>query len=127
MMKTGRSTLICTASAVVLFSGMALDAVAAKKKKIDGKEMYKANCKVCHDKNSEAGEYTPMTLIGEQWERFYEKKYVDSHKDLKMPVAEGSNEEPKSVTEAISPEAMEAIKEFTIKHAADSEHPMTCG
>lgn len=125
MKKTGQLTLICTISAVVMMSGMALDAVAAKKNKIDGKEMFKTNCKICHDKGAEAGEYTPMTLISDQWERFFDKKYEKAHKDVKMPAAEGGEE--KTVTEAISPEVLEAIKEFSIKHAADSEHPMTCG
>ena len=33
----------------------------------------------------------------------------------------------KPVTETISPDDLELIKEFAIKGAADSEHPMTCG
>lgn len=124
MKKSGQFPLVCAIAAVVLFSGMALDAMAAKKK-IDGKAMYKNNCKICHDKNADAGEYTPMTLITDQWERFYDQKYVDAHKDLKMP--SGNGNEGKAVTEAITPEILEAIKDFSIKHAADSEHPMTCG
>jgi mono/diheme cytochrome c family protein len=118
-------SMICTVVAAVFFAGLALDAAAAKKKKIDGKEMFKANCKVCHEKGADAGEYTPMTLISEQWERFFDKKYENAHKDLKMPA--GSDAEGQGVTEAITPEILEAIRKFSIKHAADSEHPMTCG
>jgi len=126
MKATGQVSLICTI-AVVVFAGMALDAAAEKKGKIDGKAMFKANCKICHDKGSENGEYTPMTYIGDQWERFFEKKYVKKHEGLKMPEEGVSEAEQKPVTEAISQEVLEAIKEFSIKHAADSEHPMTCG
>jgi len=127
MNKTNQVIRICTITIAVMMAGMALDAMAAKKSKIDGKEMYKANCKICHDKGSEAGEYTPMTLIMDQWERFFDKKYVKAHENLKMPAEGVSEEEQKTVTEAIAPEILDAIKDFTIKHAADSEHPMTCG
>ena len=61
MMGTKELSLACAVGALV--SVMALDAMAAKKAKIDGKEMFKANCKICHDKGSASGEYTPMTLI----------------------------------------------------------------
>ena len=125
MKNPGNISLICAALASLFFAGLALDATAAKKSKIDGKAMFRANCKICHDKGADAGEYTPMTLIGEPWERFFDEKYEGTHKDLKMPV--GSESEGQAVTEAISPEILEAIKDFSIKHAADSEHPMTCG
>ena len=68
-----------------------------------------------------------MTLIMDQWERFFDKKYVKKHEDLKMPADAENGDGEKTVTEAISPEVLEAIREFSIKHAADSEHPMTCG
>ncbi len=126
MSTTSQITRICAVTLAVLISGMALDAMA-KKSKIDGKAAYKANCKICHDKGSENGEYTPMTLIMDQWERFFDKKYVKEHENLKMPEEGVSEEDQKTVTEAISPEVLEAIKEFSIKGAADSEHPMTCG
>ena len=42
-------------------------------KQLDGKELFKINCKSCHSAKSAHGEYTPMTYIGEQWERFDEK------------------------------------------------------
>lgn len=126
MKKTSDRVLICTVTITMLLCGMSLDAMAAKKK-IKGKDLYKANCKICHDKGSENGEYTPMTLIGAQWERFFEKKYVKKHENVKMPSDAAAEGEQKSVTEAISPEDLEAIKDFAVEHAADSEHPMTCG
>ena len=88
----------------------------------DGKELYKEYCKTCHEADSPHGEYTPMSLIQDQWKRFFDKKYVRTHKDV---IDEKHGGKP--VTETISPEDLELIKEFAIEGAADSEHPMTCG
>ena len=63
-----------------------------------------------------------MTLIMDQWERFFEKKYEKSHKDVKHPV-----QKDKAVIEVITKDMLKKIKKFCIDHAADSEQPMTCG
>ncbi len=111
---------------VLIFSviaiGMADVAVAKKKKKADGKALYKEFCKPCHAEGSEAGEYTPMTLIQDQWERFFDEKFEETHAEVLDP-----NNDNQPVTEVISESDLEAIKKFAIKGAADSEHPMTCG
>jgi hypothetical protein len=104
----------------VLALSLANMATAAKKPK--GVDLYKEYCKPCHGPDSDNGEYTPMTLIQDQWDRFFEKKYVDTHSAVLDP-----NHENKPVTEAISEADLELIKEFAIDHAADSEQPMTCG
>jgi mono/diheme cytochrome c family protein len=88
----------------------------------DGQALFRENCKSCHDEGSPNGEYTPMTLIQDQWTRFFDRKFERTHKDVADP-ARGNQ----PVTEAISPEELEAIKKFAIDHAADSENPMTCG
>lgn len=88
----------------------------------DGKELFREYCKTCHAADSPHGEYTPMSLIQDQWTRFFDKKYVRTHKDV---IDEKHGGKP--VTETISPEDLELIKAFSIKGAADSEHPMTCG
>jgi hypothetical protein len=93
-----------------------------KKKKADGKKLYKELCFPCHGEGSENGEYTPMTLIQDQWDRFFDEKYVPSHEEVLDP-----NHDNKPVTEVISDESLQAIQKFCIKGAADSEHPMTCG
>jgi len=62
-----------------------------------------------------------MDLIQDQWQRFFDRKYERTHKGVVDPTS------GKPVTETISPEDLELIKEFAIEGAADSEHPMTCG
>jgi hypothetical protein len=104
----------------VLALSLANMATAAKKPK--GVDLYKEYCKPCHEADSDNGEYTPMTLIQDQWDRFFDKKYVDTHSGVMDP-----NHENKPVTEAISEADLELIKKFAVDHAADSEQPMTCG
>jgi Spy/CpxP family protein refolding chaperone len=112
--------LVLVVLVAVLALGLANVAVAAKKAK--GQDLYKEFCKPCHAENSPNGEYTPMTLIQDQWERFFDEEYVASHTGVNDP-----HHEDKPVTEAISAEDLETIKKWTVDHAADSEHPMTCG
>ena len=100
----------------------AADLAIAGKKKVKGQDLYKEFCKPCHAEGSEHGEYTPMTLISDQWERFFDKKYVSKHENVVFEKYEG-----KKVTDVITEEDLEKIKKFSIDHAADSEQPMTCG
>lgn len=87
----------------------------------DGKALYRANCKVCHDKGSSNKQYTPMTLTQDQWRKFFTAKLLPSHKSATLP---GSS---KKLLESLTPEQMKAIQRFAIDHAADSEQPATCG
>jgi hypothetical protein len=112
--------IVATVLLGVLALSLANVATAAKKPK--GIDLYKEYCKPCHEEESENGEYTPMTLIQDQWVRFFDTKYVKSHTDVLDP-----NHDNKPVTEVISEEHLEMIKKFAIDHAADSEQPMTCG
>lgn len=93
-----------------------------KVEKMSGKALYKNYCKICHLPDSPNGEYTPMTLIQDQWDRFYKEKYVKSHTEVVDSLHGG---EP--VLELINKDMLKKIKKFTIDGAADSEHPMTCG
>lgn len=90
--------------------------------KLDGKELYRTYCKACHGPEAEAGEYTPMTLIGEQWERFFDGKLADTHAEAADP----TNADAK-LLDVLTPEMRQAMRKFCVDHAADSEHPMTCG
>ena len=104
----------------VLVIGLANVATAAKKPK--GTDLYKEFCKPCHEAGSANGEYTPMTLIQDQWERFFDRKYERAHRKVNDDKYGGV-----PVTEAISPEVLEKIRDFAVDHAADTDQPMTCG
>ncbi len=100
--------LVCTAAA------------QAGDKNLNGKELYKQNCRVCHDKNSVHGEYSPLTLIQDQWKTFFKDKLAPAHKGVSLP---GKSEK---LLEELSPEQLKAIQKFCVDHAADSEQPQTC-
>ena len=88
---------------------------------LNGKELYRNNCRVCHDKGSPHGQYTPMTLTQDQWRKFFTAKLVSSHKSAVDPKT------GKKVLETLTPDEIKAIQRFAIDHAADSEQPATCG
>jgi len=87
----------------------------------DGKALYRANCKVCHDKGSPNKQYTPMTLTQEQWRRAFSPQFQAAHKNAVHPAT------GKKLLESLTPEQLKAIQRFAIDHAADSEQPATCG
>jgi len=118
-----RSRLIVVTILIgVLALSLANMATAAKKKGPKGVDLYKEYCKPCHLADSPNGEYTPMTLIQDQWERFFDEKYIPTHSEVI-----DTNHGDQAVTEVISEGDLEKIREFAIDHAADSEQPMTCG
>ena len=114
-----QSTRRSFALAALLALGVAPLASAAGKE-ASGQDLYKAHCKVCHAAGSPHGEYTPMTLIQDQWERFFATKYQAKHQEQSLP-------DGRQVMDAITPDQLAKIKKFAVDHAADSEQPMTCG
>jgi cytochrome c5 len=91
-------------------------------KDMNGKELFIAHCKVCHTEDSDAGEYTPMSLIMDQWDEFYDETFVETHKEVVCP-----KDEDKKVTDMIDKDMIKKLRKFCVDHAADSEQPMTCG
>lgn len=111
------SVIAIAGTALLLSAG-----AGAEGKPVPGRDLYRDYCKSCHAAGSPSGEYTPMTLIQEQWTRFFDRKYERTHQGVMDP-AHGN----KPVTEVITPEMLDQIRHFAIDHAADSESPMTCG
>ena len=119
--------LMLAAALLVLgaWTGLALaadDAAAKPLKDMDGKELYRNVCKQCHGKDAEAGEYTPMSLIQEQWEEFFDVNLVDTHEDITCP-----KDPSKKMLDVLDKDMIKKIRAFCVDHAADSEQPMTCG
>lgn len=110
-----RSLIYC-----VVVVSLAMAALAGEKPQ-DGKALFRNNCKVCHDKGSKNGVYTPMTLTQDQWRRFFTTKLATSHKSTIHP--QGG----KKLFDLLTPEQIKSIQRFCIDHAADSEQPATCG
>ncbi len=52
---------------------------------MEGIEIYRNVCKSCHGPDADAGEYTPMDLIMEQWDEFFQDSFVETHKDVTCP------------------------------------------
>jgi len=113
--------MVVVVLAAVVALSFASGATAAKKK-INGQELYKEYCKPCHGPDSEAGEYTPMSLIQDQWETFFDEEFAEAHDGLVDPNHDGT-----LVIEVLSEDELDALAKWTIDHAADSEQPMTCG
>ncbi len=95
---------------------------ASEMAKMDGKAIYKNMCKSCHGPDADAGEYTPMSLIMDQWDEFFADTFAESHKDLVCP-----QDETKKVTDIFTKKMLKKVQKFCVDHAADSEQPMTCG
>ena len=63
-----------------------------------------------------------MSLIGEQWEEFFDETLVETHQEATCP----QNEDAK-LLEVLNEDILKKLKAFCVDHAADSEQPMTCG
>jgi len=108
---------IILAALISTISGTSSD---DKKDKETGKDLYKQDCKVCHEKGSPNGEFTPMTLTQDQWKAFFDKKLASSHKDVVLTA------ENRKLLEFLSADQITKIRKFCVDHAADSEQPQTC-
>jgi cytochrome c553 len=122
-MTTLRLMLILAAVACLSTAAFAEEkAEAPDLSKMNGQDLYKSICKPCHNADSDAGEYTPMTLIMDQWDEFFADTFVETHKELTCP-----KDESKKVLDVLDKDMIKKIHEFCVDHAADSESPMTCG
>ena len=110
--------LACVFALSFAFFAMSGSTSTAQSK--SGKDLYKQNCRVCHEKGSASGEYSPMSLTQDQWKNFFKNKLVPAHKQVSLP---GINQK---LLELLTPEQLKAIEKFVVDHAADSEQPQTC-
>ena len=88
---------------------------------MDDLTLYRTFCKSCHSADSEAGEYSPMDLIMDQWDEVFDA-FGESHAEATLDASEG-----KPVAEFLGDKLLDRLRAFCIKGAADSEEPMTCG
>ncbi|RMF72947.1 MAG: cytochrome c [Acidobacteria bacterium] len=114
------TTIVAAAALVGLLLALGLPALGASGTKAE-LELWKASCKVCHAKDGTAKDLSPATLIGMQWERFFDKKFAKTHADLIHP------EKKEPLGKVLTPETLKKLRKFLVDHAADSEQPMTCG
>ncbi len=116
-------TLMLITLTLSLVAGVAFaEEKAEAPKELTGKDLYKMHCKVCHTEDSDAGEYTTMTYIMEQWEEFFDELWVETHGEIKCP-----KDDTKKVCDMFDKDMMKMLRKFCVDHAADSEQPMTCG
>ncbi|MEZ4386528.1 MAG: hypothetical protein R3D98_02925 [Candidatus Krumholzibacteriia bacterium] len=83
--------------------------------------LYRTFCKSCHGADSEAGQYSPMDLIMDQWDEVFDQ-LAETHATATLDASDG-----KPVVEFLGPKLLDRLRAFCIKGAADSEEPMTCG
>lgn len=88
---------------------------------MDGITLFKTYCKTCHGEDAEAGEYSPLDLIMDQWDEVFDAM-EESHAEAVLESTDG-----KSVPEFLGGKLLDKIRKFCVDHAADSEEPMTCG
>ncbi len=122
-MRLNSLKLVLLTLVLMLVAGAAMAEEKAETEEVlSGKDLYKSHCKTCHMEDSEGGEYTPMSLIQEQWEEFFDELWVETHEIVVCP-----KDDTKKVTDMWDADMLKAVREFCIDHAADSEQPMTCG
>jgi cytochrome c5 len=81
-----------------------------------GKSVFKTTCKMCHVKSGDAKELTPMSKTQEQWKRVFKQS-------LDKCVKKVEDKTGKKLT----PAELDDMQAFLVAHAADSDHPETCG
>lgn len=77
-----------------------------------GKDLFQSKCGKCHAGGGEAPVFAPVKYASSQWERFFSKNKHARKKDISGEVSAAD---------------LDAIKQFLISHAADSDRPQAAG
>jgi len=75
-------------------------------------ELFNMKCGKCHTQGGTAPVFAPVKYASSQWNRFFAR---DKHK------------RKKDISDIISKQEIELIKEYLINHAADSDRPIAAG
>lgn len=94
--------------AALFLTGSAISTAGAD----EGKNVFLQKCGSCHTSGGEAQGFAPTKFAGIQWQRFFEKNRHASKKDI---------------TGIFSPSDLAAVRDYLVKHAADSEQPESLG
>jgi len=78
----------------------------------DGEALFKSKCGSCHTSGAEAPVFSPVKFASSQWERFFKRDKHNRWRDT---------------SGTISPDEMEAVKQYLMAHAADSDLPIAAG
>jgi len=78
----------------------------------EGEKIFAVKCGSCHKSGGEAAAFGPAKYAIIQWERFFKKnKHADS----------------KDISAQFSQTDLEAVKNYLVEHAADSDKPQAVG
>ncbi len=110
-----RTQFILALTAVLAVAGGA--AAAPRPNPNHGKSLYKADCKVCHQKGGGAVVLTPMTKTQAQWTRAFKDGTV----------AACAKKVAAKTGRPLTPEDLADMQAYLVGHAADSDQPETCG
>ncbi len=100
--------------AICVFLAAALVAVVMVQplEAADGKSVYLKKCGSCHRSGGEAEVFAPTKYASTQWVRFFQR---DKHK------------RKKDISADYTPLELEAVKNYLVDHAADSDQPEAVG
>lgn len=77
-----------------------------------GEAIFTTKCAKCHGADKEAPSFSPVKFASSQWERFFNKKKHQRKKDI---------------SDEVSDSEMNAVKQYLVNHAADSDLPIAAG
>jgi len=79
---------------------------------LDGKDIFLVKCGVCHQGGKEVSAFAPTKYATTQWERFFKR---NKHK------------RKKDISHLFTQDEWQAVKEYLVNHAADSDQPEAVG